>query len=179
MKRSLLITLALLFCVTTSFAQWLAGSINPYADEAGTACNIVDDGGLVQVHMWHVRTEGVIASEFALDISATDWIHIGDLWDFELAIGNSVDGVAFAYETCLTGSFHLGVATFFGSSAPPCTEISTVPVTGRAEILAVDCWNEETFYTSGGLAWINPDLTCQCSVPVHETTWGRVKALYQ
>jgi hypothetical protein len=26
---------------------------------------------------------------------------------------------------------------------------------------------------------VNPDVTCMCSVPVNETTWGGIKALYQ
>jgi hypothetical protein len=179
-KPSLLIALGLLFCVTTSFAENLPGSICVYADEAGTDCNIVDDGGLVQVHMLHVRTNGALASQFALDVSATNWTHIGDLWSFYLSIGSSVGGVALAYEACLSGSIHLGMATFFGSSAPPCTEISIVPDPGTpsGKIKAADC-SEEIFYPTGGLAYINPDPTCQCSVPVSETTWGKVKSLYR
>ena len=178
MKRSLSVALALLFCVSTSFAQWLPGLINPYADEAGTACNIVDDGGLVQVHMLHVATYGVTASQFKLDVSATNWIWLGDSLSFVLSLGTSVDGVALTYQECLAESIHLGVANFVGSCAPPCTEISIVPAPGEVKVRASGC-RSETFYPAGGIVYINPDLTCQCSVPVHETTWGQIKSLYR
>jgi hypothetical protein len=32
---------------------------------------------------------------------------------------------------------------------------------------------------TGGQLIVNPAPGCQCSVPVEETTWGQVKALYQ
>jgi hypothetical protein len=179
-KTSILIALALLLCVSTSSAQSVAGSVNPYADAAGTECNIVDDGGMVQVHMLHVGTNGAAAVEFKLDVSATDWIFLGDVWSFVLVLGTSVDGAALAYQKCLTGSIHLGYASFIGASAPPCTEIDIVPnpeaPTGR--IVAIDC-DEQHIFPGGGLAYINPDPSCQCSVPVEETTWGGIKALYR
>ena len=179
MKRLLLIALGSLLVATASLAQ-IPGKIGVYADAGATNCYIVDDGGVVEAHMLHVMTDGAIGSRFKLDVSATGWIHLGDIWDFELVLGSSVEGVSFGYTECLSGSIYLGKAFFLGSSAPSCTEISIVPdplaVTG--EIEAISCL-ETRMFPAGGRAVINADHTCQCTVPVEETTWGAIKALYR
>jgi len=140
----------------------------------------VDDGGLVEAHMLHVLTDGAKAARFKLDVSATEWIHLGDNWDFVLVLGSSVEGVSIVYTGCLSGSIYLGKAIFLGSSEPACTEVSIVPdplaVTG--EIEAVSCL-ETRMFPSGGRAVINADQTCQCTVPVESTTWGGIKSLYR
>jgi len=183
MKRTLMISASLLLLFAShSFAQGIPGVIGVYADAAGTACNVVDDGGLLQVHMLHLWINGAKASQFALDVSATDWTWLGDIWDFELVIGSSLGGAAISYEGCVaSSSIHLGKATFIGSIAPSCTEISIVPDPGMRptpRIQAIDCDDNRVFPT-GGLAYVNPDPSCQCSVPVEETTWGQIKALYK
>jgi hypothetical protein len=182
MKRMLLPPLcALLVVSTASFAQ-IPGSIGVYADSFGTDCNIQDDGDYITVHMLHVLTSGATASQFMLDVSATSWVYIGETWNFELVIGQSITGVSIAYQECLSGTIYLGSATFQGSSAPPCTQISIVadPAVAYGKIQAADCdWPPNRMFPTGGRANINADLKCQCSLPVEETTWGRVKSLYR
>jgi len=156
--------------------------VGVYADEAGTACSIVDDGGVIQVHMMHLRTKDANAVQFALDVSATNWVHLGDVWAFELVLGTSISGVSLAYQFCLSDAIYLGSASFIGSSAPPCTEISIVPDGPIHEtIRASDCSVPlgDIMFPTGGLAYITPDPSNQCSVPVKETTWGSIKALYK
>ena len=179
MRRALLVATTLLLCASHSFAQSLPGMVGVYADEAGTSCNIVDDGGLVRIHFLHVRTNGATAVQFAVDVTATNWVHLGDTWAFLLVFGTSVDGASIAYQLCLSDAIYLGSASFMGSSAPPCTEISIVPDPPIHEtIRAIDC-SGAFMIPTGGLLYVNPDLTCQCSVPVEETTWGGIKALYR
>lgn len=177
MKRLLMITLSLLLVTATSYAQ-IPGTIGVYADAAGTDVNIVDDGGVVEAHMLHVLTDGATAIQYKLDVSATEWIHLGDNWDFELVLGSSVEGASIAYTECLSGSIYLGTALFLGSSAPLCTEISIVPDPPHDTIRAISCL-ETWMFPAGGRAMVNADDTCQISVPVDQTTWGGIKALYR
>ena len=177
MKRSLLITLALVFSVTTSSAQF-GGKIGVYGDADGTQCDVVDNGGLLQVHFIHSLINSSYACMFKLDISATTWTHLEDVWEFPFSLGNSITGMEIWYPSCVSGPIYLGLATFMGSSAAPCTQISIVPYPKFEVIKAVTCDNY-WIYPTGGRAIINPDPTCDCSVPVEETTWGHIKALYE
>jgi hypothetical protein len=178
-RHLLLAALYSLLVATASFAQ-IPGKIGVYADAAATNCYIVDDGGVVEAHMLHVLTDGAIGLSYRLDASATDWIHLGDNWEFELVLGSSVEGVSIAYTECLSGSIYLGVALFMGSSEPPCTEVSIVgdPKSITGEIEAISC-SDTRMFPAGGRAVINADQTCQCTVPVEITTWGTIKALYR
>jgi hypothetical protein len=177
MKLFCFTALCSLLFVTTSFAQ-MPGVVGVYADAGATNCYVVDDGEVLSVHMLHVLTDGAKAVQFKLDVSATGWIHLGDNWDFELILGSSVEGVAIAYTECLSGSIYLGKAVFVGSNAAACTEISTVPDPPYEIIKAVSCLDEPMIPT-GGRALVNADGTCQCTVPVQNTTWGGIKAMYQ
>jgi len=180
MKCVILAMSGLLFLTATSSAQ-LPGTIGVYADEGGTDCNVVDDGGIFQAHILHVRTTGATAAVFKLDISATEWTYLGESWDFGLIIGNAVEGISISYRACYSGTFHLGYASFTGSSAPACTEISIVPswhsLIGEIEVTDCEVW-PEAMIARGGRAFVNANRTCQCVLPVNETTWGGVKALY-
>jgi hypothetical protein len=55
--------------------------------------------------------------------------------------------------------------------------IGIVPAPNKPGVRAVDC-AENSVIITGGQARVNPDGTCQCAVPVNETTWGNIKALY-
>jgi hypothetical protein len=178
-KLLLLIALSILLVAAISDAQ-IAGKVGVYADAAGTDANIVDDGGVVEAHMLHVLTDGAIGLRFKLDVSATNWIHLGDHWDFELVLGSSVEGVSFAYTECLSGSIYLGKAIFLGSSAPTCSEISIVPDPDATYgvIEAISCL-ETWMFPAGGKAMVNADDACQMTVPVDQTTWGGIKALFR
>jgi hypothetical protein len=181
MKRSMLIALCLLFGASMAFAQ--AGSVGVFADAAGTNCNLVDAGGLVQVHVVHAYSTGATASQFLFDISATAWTHLGDTWDFTTVIGTSITGVSVAYGGCFSGPIHLGTINFFGSIVPACTIVSVVPdpAAPSGNIEAVDCALPDPgkMFPTGGSAIVNSDGTCDCLIPVQDTTWGGVKALYQ
>ena len=54
------------------------------------------------------------------------------------------------------------------------------PSAPSGEIEGVDCMEpaNKTFPTGGG-GRINSDQTCDCNVPVEDTTWGGIKALYK
>jgi hypothetical protein len=181
MKRMLLLALCFVCVSSMVFAQ-LPGSIGVFADAAAANCNFVDGGSLVVVHIVHVSTYGATASRFMLEVSSAGWMHLGDTWDFPTVIGTSITGVSVAYGACLEAPIHLGQINFLGTIAPPCTYIRIVPdpaaLSGKIE--AVDCAQTKMFPT-GGEGFVNPTFEpgCGCVVPVEETTWGGVKALYR
>ncbi len=142
----------------TAFAQ--PGWIGPYADMSGTSPHLIDTGGLVQVYFLHTQTSGATAAQFMLDAPAS-WAHLGDTWSTATSIGTSITGVSLGYGSCLAGPIYLGVANFFGSSVPECTQISIVPdpaaPTGMIE--ASDCGATKIF-PNGGMAIVNPNASC-------------------
>ena len=176
MKRSVLIAFMLMLSASMAFAQ--AGSVGVFADAGATNCNFADAGGLVQVQIVHVNVPCATASQFKLEAPA-GWVHLGDTWNFQTVIGSSIAGVSVAYGADLAGLVVLGSVNFFGASLPACTLFGIVadPTALSGEIEAVDCDTFKVFPT-GGSGIVNPDVDCNCTTPVQETTWGGVKALY-
>jgi hypothetical protein len=180
MKRAMIIACCLVFGASMAFAQ--AGSIGVFSDAGATSCNFVDGGGLVQVYISHVYTDGATASQFKLAAPA-GWTHLGDTWNFTTVIGTSINGVSVAYGACFVGPIALGVVNFFGAAAPGCTMIAIVadPASPSGDIEAVDCALPDPgkMFPTGGAGRVNSDQTCDCNVPVQDTTWGGIKALYE
>jgi hypothetical protein len=161
-----------------AFAQ--AGTVGAFADAGATNCNLVDAGGLVVVYINQVYTTGSTAAQFML-VPAPGWAHLGDNWNFQ-AIGTALTGVSVAYGQCFAGTISLGWVNFFGAGVPPCTFVSIVPdpAAPTGQIEAVDCEVVPAkMFPTGGVAIVNPLITCDCLIPVQDTTWGGIKALYQ
>jgi hypothetical protein len=176
MKRSVLIALVVVFSASMAFAQ--AGSIGIYADNTASSCDIVA-AGFAQIHSFHMNAPGATGSQWKLDHPVA-WTHFGDIWEFPTIIGNSSAGVSIGYGACLASPIYLGVSNYGASGDPACTFISVIPdpTSLSGQIEGVDCAANKTFPT-GGAAYVNGDGSCPCNVPVEETTWGGVKALYQ
>ena len=179
MKRAMIIACCIVFGASMAFAQ--AGSVGVFTDPGANGCNFVDTAGLVQVYINHVYTTGATASQFKLDVPA-GWVHLGDTWNFTTIIGVSISGVSVAYGACLADNIALGSINFFGSAAPECTMISIIadPTAPSGNIEGVDCAEPANkFFPTGGAGRVNHTGACDCNVPVEDTTWGGVKALYQ
>jgi hypothetical protein len=175
MNRALLLSLFLLSAAAPAYAQggniWISSDQTPWNEY------IVDEGGLLQLTIWHVHTTGSTASEWKLDVSNVAWTHLGDTPDFNLVIGSSVAGVSIAYEACLSGEFKLMTVNFFSvTPAPTCTEIFVVAAPGKTGVRGVDC-DENSYLIPNDRAIVNPDQTCL--FPVEKSTWGQIKALYR
>jgi hypothetical protein len=180
MKRSVLIAIALISIASLAFAQ--AGSIGLFADPGGTACTFTDTGSLVQVYYFHLNVPGATASQWRLDLGGLPWVHLGDTMNFPTVIGTSIGGISIGYGGCFPAPIALGVSNFFGSVAPTCSMISIVadPASLSGEIEGVDCGTPALkVFPTGGSGYVNADASCECNIPVEETTWGGVKALYQ
>jgi hypothetical protein len=181
MKRVVLIAVALMLAGTVaSYAQ--QGSIQVFSNSSGTSCDFLDlgDASVVRVYIFHMYTTGSGASQWQLNVPA-DWEFIGDTKYFTLVIGTSVDGCAVSYGGCNYGNLLLIRASFFGSLAidgtPPCTLITIGAAPGQPGVRSVDC-ADNSYVIPGGAGIVNSDGTCDCDVPVSESTWGAIKAQY-
>ena len=200
--------LALCLMIAPASAQ-IAGSVVVSSDPGGANCNIDDTGGLVQVHIVHMHTDGVRGSRFML-MAAPGWTHLGDVPDFP-SLGTSISGMIVCMPWCMSSDIHLTTVNFFGSAAPACTYISIEPdpAAPSGQIEALDCnWN--VMYPTGGAAIVNPTAGCSCHaglvagtenhpskkrdegnaskspaahfcspVPVQPSTWGAIKSMYE
>jgi hypothetical protein len=184
MKKILLLTMAVICVSSLAYGQTQMGSIDIFADAAHTSCNItVPDADLFQVFVYHTNViTGSTASAWSIDHPAT-FTNVGEVSPFTLKVGNSDTGVSFSYEQCKTGTFLLLTVSYFGIAPTATCGLMTIigdpnSTTGGVEI--VDCapFPGRTSWEQAGQARLNPDVTCMCSVPVEETTWGGIKALY-
>jgi hypothetical protein len=183
MKYLVSVALVLTCCAGTVFAQ--AGSIVATSDLGGTDCLFVDSGNLVQVYIFHVDHPGATASQWKLDLGGLPWTLLGDQIEFDTVIGSIPTGISIGYGACETAPVYLGVASFFGSSAPACSaiRIGPDPTALSGAIEAVDCSVPAVKVFPLGIGgWVNSDGSCGCSnppLPVEDSTWGQVKALYR
>ena len=181
MKKALLLTLVLMLSASMAFAQ--AGSVGLFADMGGTDCNLPDVApGLTPYYAVHVYHAGATACQFAAPMPACmTATYLSDTAVFGVTIGNSQTGVAIGYGTCQGApTYVLAINYFTSGTTPPCCLYPVVPdpnvASGKVEV--VDCTNALLFGT-GGAGIVNSTPNCDCNVPVEDSTWGQVKALYK
>jgi hypothetical protein len=159
-------------------------TIGLYNDTAGMSCNITDGSPLKMVYVVHITSGNVTASEFSAPKPAcwanATWLSDTDIWGWP---GTSQTGKAIAYGYCITGPMAIHILTinyFVQGSSPACCQYPLLPDPwAGGEVHVADC-NNNIVPVVGLVSTINGDATCPCGypVPVEETTWGRVKALY-
>jgi hypothetical protein len=168
-----------------AFAQ--TGSIGLFADVGATNCDVYDVvPGLVIVYVVHVYTPGATAAQFKVDHLSWGAGTLTYLAEFAtppyIPIGNSQTGITIAYGSCQPSPNMIMTIQYFGSAlTPPCSYIQVVPdpAANPPGILVAECTPPSLKVATGGDVVVNPDPTCFCNIPVEETTWGQVKALYQ
>jgi len=162
--------------------QW-GGQIGVYSDVIGSDCNIVDQGGLLAVHVVHTNTSGATAAQFAAPapscMTGVTWLT--DNLVFPIALGNSQTGITVAYGTCLSPSIHVLTILYstFATSETCCMyPVIPDPSVASGKIEVVDCTSYKLF-ADGRISIVNPNSHCVCgTVVVHQATWGKIKALY-
>jgi hypothetical protein len=193
MRRSLLLFVGvLLCCASVASAQVYplpGGAIGVYSDEEGSSCNFTDTAsGPVQFFMYHLESPGMTAIEFKLDLTGFLWSqYLGDLSPFALKIGNFADGISIAYQTCLAGTIYLGKTVYDSRGlTPTCHRIyitknpnSGAP--GATTPMGAGCNGVGWVQIAGSYGTFNDDGSCPCpsSTAPEETSWGKIKSLYQ
>jgi hypothetical protein len=185
MKRPVLLTIVLLSLSSLALAQ-IPGSIGVFTNQLGTDCNILDSPppAVLPVYIVHVGTSGSTASQWMLEWTAgVTMSYVGESSPFQTKIGTAPTGVNIGYQACMSGTFLiLTVNMFKMGTTPACEMFSIVPDTAYSAngfVQIVDCNFVNHELTKGGQARINPDASCICNVAVRESTWGRVKTLYE
>ena len=185
--KTAFVLLMIAVTATAAYAQ-PGGRIELFADAAGSDCNILDTGGIVEVHIWHRDIVEVFTAQYRIP-KPTCWL--GATWISDvtnhLIIGDtqSPSGWAPHYIECISGDIYVGKILFAttGDSFSCCQISVTKAVDGHPEFdgpIGVDCAHELNDVGAGS-AMINGDGSCPCMipVPVEKSTWGRVKSLYQ
>jgi hypothetical protein len=176
MKRALLLTLGILALASLSMAQPFAGI---YTDNPGFSdCNLEDVGppGLCSVYLVQGGTSGISSQMMVEDNSGLT--STGVVVHTLLSIGNVFTGVDFSYGACLSPPILLATLNYFcQGTAAPCSNIRVVPHPQTGVIIAVTCAPVAVDLTPMHLT-INGDSSCPCGVPVEESSWGQIKALY-
>jgi hypothetical protein len=184
-------------CLSVATAQATA-KIMLYSDEIGTDCSIIDSSpGIIGIYMYAERAEGVYGVQFRARIPEcwTGAVWLGDIIDFDtkLPFGNTQADIGLTVATVTIGNCpdpadqhhaFLGIINVMvqGTGESCCV----YPVEKADDLhpefpgpIGVTCY-ETLVGVEGGYAVINPDLSCPCvqPLPVQETTWGQIKALY-
>ena len=180
MKKVVFLTVALVFAASMAFAQ--AGSVGIFGDPAGTDCNLPDAiPGLTPYYVVHVNAVAIASQFWAPTPACMTATYLSDTAVFPVTIGSSQTGVAIGYGACQAGNIHCLTLNYFTSGTTPACCLFPIlpdPVAPSGEIEVVLCDNSLVF-ASGGAGIINSDASCLCDVPTQETTWGKVKSLYE
>jgi len=184
MKRALLLSFALMLVAVVGFAQptpvtgWVA--MSPFPSDV-SLCELPANLGLVNYYVIYV--EGLVLEEFGwsgvtrLEFTAprpscmNNAAYLGEINQFPLVVGNTQTGYSVDFEGCQYATLICTIQYWIAGYITPCCEYPVFP--GEA-------WScsgvQVAPYARGGV--VNADQNCRCVVPVQETTWGAVKALY-
>lgn len=171
--------------VLVSRAAW-SDTIGLHSDPSGASCNIVATPfALTEVFVVHV-TDGATASMFQAPKPScwTGAAWLGDMTPYCAGVGcgDSQAGIALTYGACRIGAIHvLTIRYFSGGSSESCCPYPLLPHpwTQEGHVEIADCeFNPGVALEL--MATVNGGSACPCGypVPVEETTWGRMKALY-
>jgi hypothetical protein len=185
-KKTLLIVVGVLFIASLAYAQ--PGRIQLFSDPTPQGCDLTDDG-VFFVWVYHINTNAT-ASQFSviLGSGASGITLLGATSPHPTVIGDVQTGVAVAYGSCLgsTGPIELFQLMYNGTNqSAPCSQLLATddPTATPPGIYVVDCIlpTPNKLVAAGSVAHFNNNGTCPCvpAIPVEETSWGQIKALYQ
>ena len=188
MNRILLTVLAIL---SLGIGAAQADDISVYADQFGQDCvlnTLVLPPGSNSTYIVHKFNAGSTAAQFK--VNDTSGLFATTQTTPYLALGTWNTDLSLAYGGCVTGDHVLMTLNFLWFGEPTTCEnmlivvpSPTSPVPG--EVAVARCGDPIVVVgATGGHAYVGPEsdtcpCLCQCPHPVHETTWGGVKALYR
>lgn len=160
-----------------------ADTIGIYADQYGSSCNLGGGAGLRFAYVIHV-TEGATAIEFMAPKPAcwtgATWLRDEPWFVPDWCCDDSQTGEMIAYGACKAGTFPiLTIVYSVQEPSAPCCPYPVLPYPGDPGLQVADC--DYNFAPAAAMmGMVNGNATCPCGypVPVEETTWGSVKALY-
>lgn len=187
MKNILVLSTCVLFCASLSYGQ--AGYIGLYSDVVGTDCTMTDVPGPCSVYVVHKGTAGATLSQFMIqDVGLNSTIFLNDVFSpGRLWTGSSHAGVVVTYGACYaTDVLVITMQYLCQGTADPCatTRVVPDPAAPSGTIEVMDCASPSNTLVGNGsiLNWndtgsCNPG--CGQIIPVEDTSWGEIKALYR
>lgn len=188
MNRSILLAVAFALSILANSASAATfGHVSLYGDAASTECTLTDDqprtADVFVVH--HIGEYVADAYLLAFRVAASAGFTGSWLQDIVptgmFAVGTSPDGMTIGYQACRTGDVPVLRITYqlFGTSSP-CSSLQVAAYPDIGFIETSNC-SFEIFMVEGGSIVVNADDSCPCQmpVPVKQTTWGAVKAIYR
>jgi len=164
-----------------------AGRINLFVDSLYSKCWHYEEYGTYDVHVYvvHQNTPGATGCRFKLKPSgsAFGWTYMSETSPYTVT-GNTRTGITVDYGACLASDILITTILYLKNAGSGyCTTLTPVadPAAASGAIEVYDC-NGNVLAGTGQPLLINPRDNCSvwCNVlPVDDTTWGRVKALYE
>ena len=168
-------------------ARGQAGRINLFVDSSYSRCWHYEEYGTYDVHVYvvHQNTPGATGCRFKLKPSGSEfgWTYISETSSYAVT-GNTRTGITASYGACLASNILIATVLYLkDAGSGHCTTLTAVadPAAASGTIEVYDC-NGNVLVGSAQPLLVNPNDRCPvwCQlVPIEETTWGRVKALYE
>jgi hypothetical protein len=187
MKNILILSVCVLLCASVSNGQ--AGYIGLYSDITGTNCMMTDIPGPCFVYVIHKSAVGATSSQFLIqDVGLNATIFLNEVFSpGRLWTGSSHAGVVVSYGACHSSDILLMTMEYAcQGTADPCamTMVLPDPTAPSGTIEIFDCASPPNKLVGNGsiLTWNDTgscDPGCGQIVPVQDTSWGQIKALYQ
>ncbi len=179
-KTPMVVLILSLLSLTTSVskapAQGGGGTVALYSDSLFTDSTFVDNV-LSVLHVYVVHQDfipGASGIQFRIERSAGfTATYVSESSPHITVVGNSETGVAIAYGACKTAPVVLlDIIYVAHGTSGTCSYLASTahPPSPSGKIKVITC--TEPRLADPGRLRVN------CTVPVEETTWGRVKALY-
>ena len=188
-QRLVILSVVVVLCgATTTFAQ--SPRVGLFSDAGASGCSLTDTApGFFQVFIVLQNVDEMDGVEFQV-VAGPGFtaVLVGELSPLPAPgiIGDAYSGIELAFGGCYSSPLHIYTLTYqgFGTSAP-CAYLAFLPNPGSTaeSIRLSDCLMGEILIpqSSTGMFYMNPDGSCNsCGfpVPVEQSTWGGVKALY-
>lgn len=173
--------------VAVPAAAQQGGLIAPYSDPLGECCIMYETVGTINdVYIVHTGIPEAAAVAFRVQSNWANAVFIEALID-EIFLGDIFTGITVSYDGCAALPRLVATLRYLVLSPTPSNEnlMSVEPslLVASGEIEVTDC-NDDVVVAVPGRLYINIDyipmgcLGC-LTVPTDETTWGKVKSLYQ
>jgi hypothetical protein len=132
--------------------------------------------------VWVVESQGI---DFKVDETNADVTHnyTIDIYPGQTLVGNAHDGMSIDYGGCRAGSISSAWINYTINSVPPCGYLKVVGYQYTMP-MSTDCAGN-LHEAGASYFWFEFGGTCggECydisPLPVEESTWGKVKALYK
>jgi hypothetical protein len=190
MKKVLILAVALVMSASLAAAQ-SGGHIGLFSDNPGFSdCSIAEAfGPPMQVFCVHTTATQANTSQFKILNTWTSFpgahLYGGNLFIGSTLANTIFDGGTVTYVGCKPLPHLLLTLEFFfgGVFSNPCTvglQVVPDPILPSGQIEVVDCDGSTIHFATGGTLFINGNpIDCPCVVGTEETSWSRIKAMYQ